>query len=67
VGINLRCPVCKAEKAAFVPLTVTIAGFADNRNYGFGGNSLTSEQKGLLIFGGLGVFFLLFLSGYLLE
>jgi hypothetical protein len=31
------------------------------------GNSLTSEQKGGLIFGGLFVFFILFLSGYLLE
>ena len=52
---------------AFGPLFVTIAGFTDNRKYGLGGNSLTADQKGLLIFGGLFAFFGLFLAGYLLE
>lgn len=62
-----RCPKCKADKSAFGPLTLTIAGFVDNSKYGFGGNSLTSEQKSGLIFGGLFFFFALFISGYLLE
>ncbi|CAM9903034.1 unnamed protein product, partial [Discosporangium mesarthrocarpum] len=51
----------------FVALTKTIAGFEDNRGYGLGGNNMTAGQKNLIIFGGLAFFFLLFLSGYLLE
>lgn len=34
---DFKCPNCKAGKAAFKPITVTIAGFSDNRQYGFGG------------------------------
>ncbi|EKU22692.1 rubredoxin-type fe 4 protein [Nannochloropsis gaditana CCMP526] len=64
---DFKCPNCKAGKPAFKSMTKTIAGFSDNSKYGFGGNNLTSEQKGGLIFGGLFFFFVLFLSGYLLE
>ena len=81
-----RCPACRSQKGVFEPMTQTIAGFADNQQYGFGGNSMTSEQKvssllrsrclpriisrvsqSVWIFGGLAAFFLLFLSGYLME
>jgi len=48
-------------------MTITIAGFAENQGYGFGGNSLTEDDKNLLIFGGIGFFFVLLLSGYLLT
>lgn len=62
-----RCPACRSQKGVFEPITLTIAGFADNQQYGFGGNSMTGEQKSFWIFGGLGLFFVLFISGYLME
>jgi len=64
---NWRCPQCRASKDSFSPMTITIAGFAENQGYGFGGNSLTEDDKNLLIFGGIGFFFVLLLSGYLLT
>mmetsp|Transcript_12573 Transcript_12573/g.16348 ORF Transcript_12573/g.16348 Transcript_12573/m.16348 type:complete len:231 (-) Transcript_12573:328-1020(-) len=62
-----RCPECSAPRSFFDALTITIAGFEENQGYGFGTNSMTGDQKNSLIFGGLGIFFLLFLSGYLLD
>lgn len=62
-----RCPTCRAGKDAFAPVTLEIAGFAENQSYGLGGNSMTSESKNGLIFGGLAVFFALFMGGYLLN
>jgi len=38
-----------------------------SQQYGLGGNSLSGDQKGTLIFASLFGFFLLFLSGYLLN
>lgn len=35
--------------------------------YGMGANSMTAEQKSLLIYGTLGTFFALFLAGYFLD
>lgn len=49
----------------FVPHTH--AGFAENQNYGFGGNGMTEGQKSNVIFGGLFAGFLLLMSGYLLT
>lgn len=43
------------------------AGFAENQDYGFGGNSMTEGQKSNLIFGGLFAGFVLLMSGYLLT
>lgn len=62
-----RCPQCLSQKGLFTPRTTTIAGFRENQEYGFGTNTMTSEGKNGLIFGSLAVFFVLFLSGYLLE
>jgi len=62
-----RCPRCKSSKDAFDATTITIAGFAENQGYGFGGNSMTEGDKNTLIFGGIGFFFALLLSGYLLT
>ena len=62
-----RCPQCLSQKGMFTPKTSTIAGFAENQEYGFGTNSMTGGQKGNLIFGGLALGFVLFMSGYLLE
>lgn len=62
-----RCPVCRASKDAFAEVVEEIPGFEVNQGYGFGTNSWTSGQKNLAIFGGLGVFFLLFLSGYAMS
>ena len=62
-----RCPQCLSQKGLFTPRTTTIAGFQENQEYGFGTNTMTSEGKNGLIFGSLGAFFVLFLSGYLLE
>jgi rubredoxin len=62
-----RCPVCRASKDAFNEVVEEIPGFEVNQGYGFGTNAWTSGQKNLAIFGGLGVFFLLFLSGYAMS
>ncbi|KMT13459.1 hypothetical protein BVRB_4g082380 [Beta vulgaris subsp. vulgaris] len=62
-----RCPTCGAAKSFFDSKSVEIAGFAQNQQFGLGGNSLTSGQKALLIYGALFAFFLLFLSGYFLP
>ncbi|KAM7272269.1 hypothetical protein ACFE04_026932 [Oxalis oulophora] len=46
-----RCPTCGAAKSFFESKSVEIAGFAQNQQYGLGGNSLTEGQKALLIYG----------------
>ena len=43
------------------------AGFQENLKFGFGTNAMTGGQKGNLIYGGLALGFLLFMSGYLME
>lgn len=62
-----RCPTCGAAQSFFQSKSVEIAGFAENQQYGLGGNSLTSGQKTILIYGTLLFFFALFLSGYFLQ
>ncbi|CAI9102477.1 OLC1v1000759C1 [Oldenlandia corymbosa var. corymbosa] len=62
-----RCPTCGASQNFFESKRVEIAGFAQNQQFGLGGNTLTSGQKALLIYGGLGLGFLFFLSGYFLQ
>jgi rubredoxin len=64
---NWRCPVCRASKDSFQEVVEEIPGFEVNQGYGFGTNSWTAEQKNLTIFGGLGLFFVLFLSGYAMN
>ena len=64
---NWRCPVCRASKDSFVEVVEEIPGFEVNQGYGFGTNSWTAGQKNLAIFGGIGFFFVLFLSGYALN
>ncbi|XP_052191975.1 uncharacterized protein LOC127801142 [Diospyros lotus] len=62
-----RCPTCGAAKSFFESKSVEIAGFAQNQQFGLGGNALTSGQKAVLIYGGLFLGFLFFLSGYFLQ
>ncbi|TKY61412.1 Rubredoxin protein [Spatholobus suberectus] len=62
-----RCPTCGAAQNFFESKSVQIAGFAENQQYGLGGNSLTSGQKTVLIYGSLLFFFALFLGGYFLQ
>uniref|UniRef100_A0A1D1Y766 Rubredoxin n=1 Tax=Anthurium amnicola TaxID=1678845 RepID=A0A1D1Y766_9ARAE len=62
-----RCPTCGAAQSFFESKSVEIAGFAQNQQFGFGGNSLTSGQKATLIYGTLLFFFVLFLLGYFLQ
>lgn len=62
-----RCPTCGAAKSFFENKSVEIAGFAQNQQFGLGGNTLTSGQKTLLIYGTLLLFFAIFLSGYFLQ
>jgi rubredoxin len=64
---NWRCPVCRASKDSFQEQVEEIPGFEVNQGYGFGTNAWTAGQKNLAIFGGLGAFFILFLSGYALS
>lgn len=62
-----RCPTCGAARSFFESKSVEIAGFAQNQQFGLGGNTLTSGQKAVLIYGSLLFFFVLFLSGYFLQ
>ena len=64
---KFRCPQCGANKKYFVAEQETISGFKENLKFGLGGNSLTAGQKSNLIFGGLFIGFVIFMSGYLLE
>lgn len=61
-----RCPVCGVRKTQFNDIGAKGApsGFSANLNYGIGVNRLTPNQKNLLIFGGLALGFLFFLSLY---
>lgn len=61
-----RCPVCGARAKQFNNLGPrgNPSGFKENLGYGLGVNSLTPNQKNLLIFGGLALAFLFFLSLY---
>lgn len=62
-----RCPTCGAAQSFFESKSVEIAGFAQNQQFGLGGNTLTSGQKAVLIYGSLFLLFVLFLSGYFLQ
>lgn len=62
-----RCPTCGAAKSYFNSKSIEVAGFAQNQQFGFGGNTLTSGQKSALIYGSLLFFFALFLLGYFLQ
>ena len=63
-----RCPVCTAKKSVFTNIgTTAVSGFKENQGYGFGVNTMTQSQKSLLIYGGLGLGILLFLSLYTLN
>lgn len=62
-----RCPTCGAAKSYFNSKSVEVAGFAQNQQFGLGGNTLTSGQKSALIYGSLLLFFALFLSGYFIQ
>jgi rubredoxin len=64
-----KCPVCGAKKAAFTNVGTigTASGFKENLGYGFGVNTMTPEQKSLLIYGAMGVGILLLLSLYSLN
>lgn len=66
---NWRCPVCGVRQSAFQNIGPkgTASGFKSNYGYGFGVNTLTPTQKNLLIFGGLALGFLFFLSLYGLQ
>ena len=61
------CPVCGASKDKFEVNVKVVAGFAENQKYGLGTNSMTGDQKLLIIYGALAAFFLLFIAGYALE
>lgn len=61
------CPVCGAPKARFEVNQKVVAGFAENQKYGLGTNAMTGDQKLILIYGSLLLFFVLFLGGYALE
>lgn len=67
--LNWRCPVCSAPKRQFSNIGPkgSPSGFKENLNYGLGVNTLTPTQKSILIFGGLALAFLFFLSLYGLQ
>lgn len=61
-----RCPVCGAPRSQFrnIGSSSSPSGFEENLGFGLGVNTLTSQQKSLLIFGGLALAFLFFISLY---
>lgn len=61
-----RCPVCGVKKTQFsnIGSVDKASGFQENLSFGLGVNQLTPTQKNLLIFGGLALAFLFFLSLY---
>ena len=69
LALDWRCPVCGSSKSQFSNMgpVGTASGFKQNLSYGFGVNTLTPGQKNLLIFGGLGIGVLFFLSLYGLQ
>ncbi|NJP09614.1 MAG: rubredoxin [Leptolyngbyaceae cyanobacterium RU_5_1] len=64
-----RCPVCGARPSRFnnIGLKGSPSGFKENLKYGIGVNNLTPGQKNILIFGGLLLAFLFFISLYGLQ
>ncbi|MGB0561462.1 MAG: rubredoxin, partial [Spirulinaceae cyanobacterium] len=64
--ITWHCPVCGVGKSQFQNIGAgnVPSGFQENLQYGFGVNNLTPNQKNLLIFGGLALAVLFFLSLY---
>ncbi|HEY9845242.1 MAG TPA: rubredoxin [Candidatus Caenarcaniphilales bacterium] len=64
-----HCPVCGASTTQFrnVGPQGKPSGFEENLRYGFGVNTLTPGQKNLLIFGALGIGFVILLSLYGLQ
>jgi len=64
--INWRCPVCSAPRKRFSNIgpAGSPSGFKENLNYGLGVNRLTPGQKNVLIFSGLALGVLFFLSLY---
>ena len=64
-----RCPVCGARSSQFSNIGTkgSPSGFKENLGYGFGVNTMTPGQKNILIFGGLVLAFLFFLSLYGLQ
>ncbi|KAF5839231.1 rubredoxin [Dunaliella salina] len=61
------CPVCNAPKSQFKSDARVLAGFAENQKYGLGFNSVTGNQKLLVIYGALVIGFILLISGYAME
>jgi len=61
---NWRCPTCRASKDSFDVISIEIPGFEVNQGYGFGGNSMSGDDKSGIIFGGLAIAAVLMLAGY---
>lgn len=64
-----RCPVCGVGRTQFKKIGSKGApsGFQENLKYGLGVNQMTPGQKNLLIFGGLVIGFLFFMSFYAIH
>lgn len=64
------CPGCDAKQTAFTNIGTSgnnASGFKENAKYGLGVNTMTQGQKSLLIYGGLALGVLIFLSLYTLN
>jgi rubredoxin len=66
--ITWKCPNCGAKKAVFTNIGTTESyGFKENQSYGFGVNTMSPGQKSLLIYGGLMLGIVIFISLYTLN
>jgi rubredoxin len=63
-----KCPTCGAKKGAFTNIGTNASyGFKENQSYGFGVNTMSPGQKSLLIYGGLALGIVIFISLYTLN
>jgi rubredoxin len=68
IPLTWKCPSCGAKKSTFANIGTTESyGFKENQTYGFGVNGMSPGQKSLLIYGGLMVGIIIFLSLYTLN
>lgn len=66
--VTWKCPTCGAKKGAFTNIGTTASyGFKQNQGYGLGVNAMSPGQKSLLIYGGLALGIVIFLSLYTLN
>jgi hypothetical protein len=66
-GLPCPPPLLLSPLTPSDPISLSLPPPQENLKYGIGTNSLTAGQKANLIYGGVFLGFLVFMSGYMLE